>query len=92
MKITEQGDGIVQGAGCGSVVGQSFSEEATFQLRPEGNGLAKGWSGSEAFQAEEAQEQSQASLRHRNAVTLLPSRIPETVMHCLYCLGQGFVL
>lgn len=54
MKITEQGDGMVQGAGCGSVVGESFSEEATFQLRPEGSGLAKGWSGSEAFQAGEA--------------------------------------
>lgn len=42
MKIIEQGDGIVQGAGCGSVVGESSSEEATFQLRPEGNGLVKG--------------------------------------------------
>lgn len=54
MEITEQGDGIVQRAGCGWVVGKSLSEEATFQLRPEGSGLAKGWSGSEAFQAGEA--------------------------------------
>lgn len=51
MKITEQGDGIVQGAGCGQVVAESPSDKATFQPRPEGSGLARGWSGSEAFQA-----------------------------------------
>lgn len=53
-KITEQSDGLVQGAGCGWVVGESLPEEATFPLRPEGSGLAKGWSGSEALQAGEA--------------------------------------
>lgn len=85
IKRAELGWWEVQGGDCGGVDRES-SKEVAFQLRPEVDWPKGSQLAVKHFKQGKQQEQSQASSRKRNAVTLSHSRILETVVHCLRCL------
>lgn len=86
IKRAELGWWEVQGSDCRRVDRENFSKEVAFQLRPEVGWPKGSQSAVKHSKQRKQQEHSQASSRKRNVLTLLHSRILETVVHCLHCL------